>query len=327
MREAIAQWVSTFPRNPGWRDGTFANAGEKVAVTEGVPNALKPLLRDRTRYLVEGSAGQGDWTKTPWVAVLDQSITTTTQEGFYLVYLLSHGCERLYCVLGQGCTRLKDESGIPTAREELRRRAAVMRQRLSNRIARLKPIDIDLNATGWRADLYEASGIVGCEYSANALPQETDLIADFHEAMALYKFLARDGGWNADDEIAHEAEEDGVSGTLDYQKSYRLHRRAERNHAHSRLVKKHHKPVCAACGFETKAHYHVVPEERIDILEAHHLIPLSRLADGEDVRFDITKDFALLCPNCHRMIHKLGAEKLDELRKLARRNPLDEKNS
>lgn len=322
MRDALLDRVSTYPAAPGWRDGSFKGAKEKLAVERTVPGALQDLLWNKDRYIVEGSAGQGDWTKTPWVAVLDQSITTSTEDGFYLVYLLSHGCDRLYPVVGQGCTRLLKESEKPKhakARKTLLERASIMRARAAPHANRLSAISMDLSAKGWRADLYEHSVVLGCEYATSALPDDDTLIADFREAIKLYRVLAREGGWSSDDEIAQEAEQDGIEGGLSYLKSYRQHRRAERSAKHSKEVKKRHKPECAACGFKTKGAYQIAKESDLDILEAHHLVPLHTLAEGETARFDIMKDFALLCPNCHRMIHRLGAEDLKGLQKLVKR--------
>lgn len=321
MRDALLKWVSTYPRNPGWRDGSFEGAPVGKTVRHDVPEALKPLVDQRDRYLLKGSVGQSDWADAPWVALLDQSITTSTQEGFYLVYLLSKGCDRLYLVLQQGCTRLKNEAGLPAAERELKRRSAAMWERAKSETQRLGRVAMNLNAPqqNWRARLYEASVILGREYQTSALPDEEVLETDFREAMKLYQFLAREGGWASDDEIAEEAEQDGIQGGLDYQKSYRLHRRAERSSKHAREVKKHHKPECSACGFTTKGGYALADQSDVDILEAHHLIPLHTLADGQTASFDIIKDFALLCPNCHRMIHRLGAEDLEGLRKLVRR--------
>ncbi|MBR9824850.1 MAG: DUF3578 domain-containing protein [Alphaproteobacteria bacterium] len=320
MRDALLNWVSNYPREPGYRNGTFRDAPVGKIVREDVPRVLKPLVYQRDRYLLKGSIGQAGWADTPWVAVLDQSITTSTQEGFYLVYLLSKGCDRLYLTLAQGCTRLKDEAGLPTAERELKRRSAVMWERAKPKAKRLDLVAMNLNAPkrNWRARLYEASVILGRKYETNSLPDEGALTADFREAMRLYQFLAREGGWDSDDAIAQDAEQDGIEGGLDYQKSYRLHRRAERSAKHSREVKKHHKPECAACGFTTKGSYALADESDVDILEAHHRIALHTLADGETASFDIIEDFALLCPNCHRMIHRLGAEKLEELKKLVR---------
>ena len=39
-------------------------------------------------------------------------------------------------------------------------------------------------------------------------------------------------------------------------------------------------------------------------IEAHHLKPLSSLTEGSTLTYDVAKDFAVLCPNCHRMIHR-----------------------
>lgn len=42
-----------------------------------------------------------------------------------------------------------------------------------------------------------------------------------------------------------------------------------------------------------------------DMVDAPHLRRLSLLATGERVTFDPQSDFAVLCPSCHRLIHRL----------------------
>jgi hypothetical protein len=39
-------------------------------------------------------------------------------------------------------------------------------------------------------------------------------------------------------------------------------------------------------------------------IEAHHLRPIASLQEGIAVTYDIAADFAVLCSNCHRMIHR-----------------------
>jgi hypothetical protein len=39
-------------------------------------------------------------------------------------------------------------------------------------------------------------------------------------------------------------------------------------------------------------------------IEAHHLKPISTLEEGVAVTYDVAADFAVLCANCHRMIHR-----------------------
>ena len=85
-------------------------------------------------------------------------------------------------------------------------------------------------------------------------------------------------------------------------KVLRTHLRTERDGNASRLAKelarkrsKTGKLSCEACA--------CVPEDDyrgLDLIEAHHRIPLSR-----GIRATKPEDFAMLCPCCHRAVHKL----------------------
>lgn len=59
---------------------------------------------------------------------------------------------------------------------------------------------------------------------------------------------------------------------------------------------KNGKLCCEACGFEPELIF------GFEIIEAHHRVPLSQSVDG---RVTTAEDFILLCPSCHRAIHKL----------------------
>jgi 5-methylcytosine-specific restriction enzyme A len=39
-------------------------------------------------------------------------------------------------------------------------------------------------------------------------------------------------------------------------------------------------------------------------IEAHHLQPIASLEEGVPIKYDVASDFAVLCANCHRMIHR-----------------------
>jgi 5-methylcytosine-specific restriction protein A len=41
-----------------------------------------------------------------------------------------------------------------------------------------------------------------------------------------------------------------------------------------------------------------------EFIEAHHLRPIASLEEGVPVKYDVAADFAFLCSNCHRMIHR-----------------------
>ena len=96
---------------------------------------------------------------------------------------------------------------------------------------------------------------------------------------------------------------------------FRVHRTRERNPA---LVKKKKKAAlrksgclrCEVCGFDFQKVYGDLGQS---FIECHHTVPVSELEPGATTRL---KDLALVCANCHRMLHR-GGETLTvrELRK------------
>lgn len=83
-------------------------------------------------------------------------------------------------------------------------------------------------------------------------------------------------------------------------------------------AKKFRKPICEACEFDFHDFYGSLGEEYI---EAHHLSPLSERPEREwsEELYTNLEGIALLCANCHRMIHRRRpALTLEELRKAIR---------
>lgn len=229
----------------------------------------------------------------------------------------------MYLALAQGCTTLKESVGIPKAKEELARRATVMRGRASSLARRLTPITMDLNVGPrvWRGKLYEQGCVLGKEYDTTQLPSDAAMLADLQDALRLYAHLRREGGWAAEDNILEEAEDDQIPDKgLKQSKTYRQHRTIERDPGHSKLVKKKQGTRCRSCDLEMSEVY---GDSALGICDAHHLLPLHALDDGETVTFDPVKDFAVLCPSCHRAIHRLpDPSNLDALRNAVRSGAL-----
>ena len=72
-------------------------------ITKTIPQEISFYLNDNN-YLVNGSVGKGRATKTPWIAILDKEITTSTREGVYIVFLFSSDYKHVYLTLNQGTT-------------------------------------------------------------------------------------------------------------------------------------------------------------------------------------------------------------------------------
>jgi len=62
--------------------------------------------------------------------------------------------------------------------------------------------------------------------------------------------------------------------------------------------KKHGVLACEICGFNFKERYGAIGDGYI---ECHHLVPISALQPAVKTK---VKDLALLCSNCHRMVHR-----------------------
>jgi 5-methylcytosine-specific restriction protein A len=98
-----------------------------------------------------------------------------------------------------------------------------------------------------------------------------------------------------------EHEETAVEGRL----LYRMHCLRERK-PHLVAAKKREALlrtgvlVCEVCGFDFKREY---GEMGIGYMECHHVVPLAEAAHERSVRL---ADLALVCANCHRMIHRGG---------------------
>jgi hypothetical protein len=101
-------------RHPLWQ--TFVTLGEALVASE-------PIQRRQPQLRVRWSLGKGNWSRVPWVALLDARETTTTQHGVYVVWLFREDMSGVYLTLNQGVTEFRGAR----RREQLRDRAHRLR--------------------------------------------------------------------------------------------------------------------------------------------------------------------------------------------------------
>jgi 5-methylcytosine-specific restriction protein A len=95
---------------------------------------------------------------------------------------------------------------------------------------------------------------------------------------------------------------------------YKLHKVRERDRRiievkKKRVLKEKGELQCEACGFNFEQTYGKIGK---GFIECHHLIPLSNFESSKETKLE---DLALLCANCHRMIHKdINASTIREFR-------------
>lgn len=286
---------------------------EEYPLAKGEPfsgHALATVIRDAARLevtdalgpanddlLVRGSAGQGIWAEVPWISVFDPAVTRVATQGYYVVYLFHAREQIVHLSLNQATTEVAREFKR-NANQVLAERAVFVRRRLADFAPRLPIHAIDLGSDRPFPSGYAAGHAMGMTYRFGAMPNEITLRSDLQTAVAAYRALTFRGGLNTSTSTT------ALEGTTDLleERRYRMHRRIERNPHAAKLAKKHHGVRCQACALLMVDRYGPLGE---DFIEVHHLRPLASLREGEAVKYDVATDFAVLCPNCHRMIHRM----------------------
>lgn len=249
---------------------------------------------------VKASLGQGVWASVPWLAFFDPLITETATQGFYVVYLINPDEQTIILSMNQGTTAIYNDFGTFRGRDVLRRRARDMADRIPEFAKLFSQEAIDL---GSEADLpagYEAGHSFGKTYRAGAIADE-ELQKDLHNMLLGYEALVNRGGTTPSEVMQDEANGKNVEET----RRYILSRRIERSPKVRKDVLKAKPPICECCGLDPQRDYGFNGRPQETPLDVHHARPLLGLAEGETRRYRVPDDFMVLCPTCHRMIHKI----------------------
>ena len=158
------------------RNGPF----QRTPALWGAMSKLKTRLeqftavRKRPDLLVNISVGQGNWGAVPWIALLNTRITESTQEGVYVVFLITNDLERIFLTLNQGTTNLVNELGQREAHKRMLDVANKTRTLISNLLSAGFALDneIKLGGIGWRAKSYEIGTIAHIDFKTNELPDD-----------------------------------------------------------------------------------------------------------------------------------------------------------
>ena len=252
--------------------------------------------------IVQGSPGQGNWAAVPWISVFDPAITTSATRGNYVVYLFHAEKPLVHLSLNQGTTAVREEFGNET-RAVLADRAELMRKRVSEFVQSLPETNIDLGSTARLPGDYVAGHALGATYELNTLPTEVVLRGDLQTIVRAYRALNYRGGTEGDVETQSDiSEEFNISqATIIETRKYVYHRKIERNRTAAKNAKKFHGATCQACDLNFSERYGTIGE---GFIEAHHLKPIGTLEEGVPIKYDVASEFAVLCANCHRMIHR-----------------------
>lgn len=276
-------------------------------VTREFRDAVAAIVHDDETYKVEGSVGRGNWAETAWVSVFDLNITDSATRGVYLVYLIREDGERVYLSLNQGTT---------SVHRRVHGRYREVLEGYARMYAGCLPQDQLTDLLRGRIALgkgrtaltpgYEAGNIAAIAYDRHAIPDDNALATDLRRMLALYGLLGEEI------ELLWTETGDGPSApelplastqappTLQEARQFVLHRRAEgRNHRAAEMAKRYHGYRCWVCDVDYVERYGPIGRRCVD---AHHLVPFADL-DERPRPVDPSKDFAIVCATCHRLLH------------------------
>ena len=152
-------------------------------IAKTIPKELSSCLNN-DNYIVNGSVGKGLATKTPWIAILDRDITTSTREGVYIVFLFASDYKHVYLTLNQGTT-VPGQFGPRLGKKEVANNSRRIR-------ALLNISDVALKTDG-KADIaderYKEGSIYYTLWDVNDDVQGEKLLNQYLEIYQKYKEL------------------------------------------------------------------------------------------------------------------------------------------
>jgi hypothetical protein len=162
--------------------GQFGKTHALWSVFTELKKAFRLLgpVETNPNIMVKASVGQGTWTKVPWIALLDQRETDTTQRGVYVVLLFRQDMSGVYLTLAQGVTEPQKQLGAKDARAFLHRRSGEVRTYIQDLVGYGFALDdgIDLKADpGLGAD-YADSVIAYKLYEKRSVPDDETIESD-----------------------------------------------------------------------------------------------------------------------------------------------------
>lgn len=185
--EILAEYASAREAAPFSGNNPVIGAFKRAVQSLQASGAIKK----HPHVLVSYSAGQGNWAKIPWIALMDDRVTRTTQRGIYCVYLFAEDLSGVYLTLNQGVTEPKRQLGPKAGRDFLRANVSELRKRVGTDLTRAGySVDdaIDLETSSTLGSDYEASTVAYRFYPRTHVPdsaqlaQELEFLIDTYES-------------------------------------------------------------------------------------------------------------------------------------------------
>lgn len=156
-----------------------------LCITREIPNEIKSCLATYSGFNVRGSMGQGNKAEVPWISVMDERITKSTQNGLYVVYLFKSDMSGIYLTLNQGITYFEGDYKSK-ANEKAKEVSDYLRGQVHDVYFSKDQISL---GNGSKAKGYAATTIISKYYSADSLPDDSVLLGDLLRMYGIYNSI------------------------------------------------------------------------------------------------------------------------------------------
>lgn len=316
ISQVLENYLPTYRANLGvsLRNGS----ADEHALLETLPNFFRALLVEQGRqenFKVEGSYGNGNMPKVPWVGIFNNLVTTSAQEGYYIVLLFSEDMQSCYLSLNQGVTELKTQFGQNLACAKM---VATASRALNFFHVREDSVvgKINLNASSHLGKGYESGAIESHKYEKNFLPTDFILAEDFLSLVDHYDRLVASAGPSlqflapvTEDEFHQAALRKAVtpsSISLDIigplpipSLTNTSHQKFARNVLYAAFALRR---AGFRCEIDCDHPTFLAQAGNRGYVEAHHLIPISKQILFNN-SLDHPANIVSLCTNCHKLLH------------------------
>jgi len=178
------------------RAGTFNHSQPVVESFKSLVEDIEqlPFVLERSNIKVKFSVGQGNWAKVPWLALLDKTETTTTQNGVYPVIIFREDCQGFYLNFSQGVTDILKENGKVVG-ESVLKELAESYFKYANGLADVgfsKGGGLVESRTGGLGKAYQSATIAGKGYEFSKLPTDEEFSKDLSAVLDVYDLYLND---------------------------------------------------------------------------------------------------------------------------------------
>lgn len=310
IKEALEKLINEFPTYYVKEVFPFQNSPLADFIRQELPAIFSREFNQFPTLVWRASPGLAQWADAPWIAAFNPLVAETAQDGYYPVFLFTTSLDKIYLSLNQGMTKVREELGDKAGRSALAHRAEILRRRLHPDYQDAgflsDPIDLQARGPNTRQAYYEPGHAFGKTYYSNHIPTDNELRADISNMLRLYALAFSRGGISELDleDLAPDPSMDGLDFTVEEKKKYKYHKTVERNPKLSREAKRIHGYTCQVCNFNFQEGYGAIGE---NFIEAHHKTPIANVPDDQFVKWSAQNDFAVVCSNCHSMLHRKNA--------------------